>query len=281
ESRDLIDGPRGVAVAWVVPTTTPAALRAALKRTGFPTIVNKPLYESKLHRLLHTLAGARDEDLPCAGCKNCPGSRKEEGKGKAPLTRPTPRLSEQVGNYRSGYGDGGGTLMRTQSAPLEMGWDREECHVANNDCIVAEMGDQPLRGMVVLVAEDNPVLQMVAAKTVTRLGAQVVTASDGGEAMEAIVRRRESTSQMFDFILLDCQMPVMSGLEVTRRLRELEAASREHTPVVMLTASATPGEDPRASEEAGVDLYLTKPIDARSFVQNVTAILREKGEPRN
>ncbi|GAQ91229.1 histidine kinase [Klebsormidium nitens] len=266
-------GPHAVAVAWVVPTTTPAVLRAALKRAGFPIIVNKPLYESKLHRLLHTLAGTHDEDLPC-GCKDCPVWA-TEAKGKAPFARANARLSEPL-TYRSGDWDGGG-LVRTQSAPMDMRAELEEIRVVNDDCIVvveAETGDQPLRGMVVLVAEDNPVLQLVAAKTVKKLGAQVVTANDGGEAMDAIVRRRESTSQMFDFILLDCQMPVMSGLEVTRRLRKLERATREHTLVIMLTASATPAADRRASKEAGVDLYLTKPLDARSFAKSVTALLQ-------
>lgn len=203
------DGPHAVAVAWVVPTTTPAALRDTLKRAGFPIIVNKPLYESKLHRLLHTLAGTHDEDLPC-GCKTCPVLA-TEAKAKAPLGGSTARLSEPL-MYRSENWDGGG-LMRTQSAPSEMRGQLEEIVVVDDDCIRVvkeETGDQPLRGMVVLVADDNPVLQLLAARTVKKLGAQVVTANDGGEAMDAIVRRRDSTSHMFDFILLDCQVRVQS-----------------------------------------------------------------------
>ncbi|GAQ91228.1 histidine kinase, partial [Klebsormidium nitens] len=266
-TRQSIDGPRGVAVAWVVSATTPAALRDVLKRAGFPIIFNRPLYESKLHRLLHTLAGTRDPDTPCG----CP-VRTTGTKSNASHARASEPLM-----YRSGDWNGGG-LARMQSAPSGTRKEREEVHVADDDCIVVvgeEEGDTPLQGMVVLVAEDNPVLQLLATKTVMSLGAQVVTADDGGAAMDAIVQRRESTSRQFDFVLLDCQMPVMSGLEVTRRLRNLETATQEHTPVIMLTASATPSQDRRTSAEAGVDLYLTKPLDARLFAQRVTALLRK------
>jgi PAS domain S-box-containing protein len=115
----------------------------------------------------------------------------------------------------------------------------------------------PLRGAKVLVVEDNPVNMMIASAMLQRWGVVVEQASDGLQALRA-VQRAASVGQPFDAVLMDVQMPVMSGHEATRALRATEAGAR--LPVIALTAAALVTERDEA-REAGMDDFLTKPID--------------------
>ena len=113
------------------------------------------------------------------------------------------------------------------------------------------------RAPTVLVVEDNPVNQAVAAQMLEVLGCRVDVSADGQEALDALA----GTS--YHLVLMDCAMPVKDGLEATRELREREAAKEPpgaRTPVVALTASAVPEERQRCLE-SGMDDYVTKPID--------------------
>ncbi len=105
----------------------------------------------------------------------------------------------------------------------------------------------------VLLVEDNAINQRVARRFLERLGCEVRVVGDGLQAVEAY-----QTAQ-FDFILMDMQMPIMDGIEATRRIRELEAGARR-TPIVALTANAMMGTLERCLA-AGMDDYLTKPLD--------------------
>lgn len=106
----------------------------------------------------------------------------------------------------------------------------------------------------VLVVEDNPINAMVAEAMLARAGLQVHLVGDGQQA----VQRTET--ERFDVVLMDCQMPVLDGIEATRRIRQREAASGgAPLPIVGLTANATE-EDRRACLDAGMDDYLAKPF---------------------
>jgi CheY-like chemotaxis protein len=107
--------------------------------------------------------------------------------------------------------------------------------------------------MRVLLAEDNPVNEKVAGRTLERLGYQVGIARNGAEAVAAWA------TGGYDLILMDCQMPVLDGYEATREIRRREAAA-SHIPIVALTAHAMKDDD-RKCRAAGMDDYLTKPID--------------------
>lgn len=110
------------------------------------------------------------------------------------------------------------------------------------------------RRLSVLVAEDNRVNQMVAQRLLDQLGARWMLARTGREAVEMLRARR------FDLVLMDVRMPELDGLEATKWLRRYEnQTGSRRTPVIALTAHALSG-DRAWCLEAGMDDYLTKPI---------------------
>ena len=106
---------------------------------------------------------------------------------------------------------------------------------------------------LVLVAEDSPVNQIVAVRTLERCGFRADVAADGREALAALERNH------YDAVLMDCQMPEMDGYEATAELRRREKASGRHVPVIAMTAHAMKGDRERCLE-AGMDDYISKPM---------------------
>jgi PAS domain S-box-containing protein len=127
---------------------------------------------------------------------------------------------------------------------------------------------QPRRNARVLLAEDNPINQQVARQLLERVHLQVDTADDGSEAL------RKAEAVQYDLILMDLQMPVMDGLEATRRIRALEKG--RDIPVVALTANAFV-EDRIRCEKAGMDDYLAKPVDPEKFYATLAYWLPAEG----
>jgi CheY-like chemotaxis protein len=111
--------------------------------------------------------------------------------------------------------------------------------------------DTEHRGRI-LLAEDNEVNQTIARRLLEKKGWTVDVANTGAEAVEAF-RGAE-----YDAVLLDCQMPVMDGLEATRQIRLLDEALR-HTPIIALTANALSDQKQRCLE-VGMDDFLLKPF---------------------
>jgi two-component system sensor histidine kinase/response regulator len=113
----------------------------------------------------------------------------------------------------------------------------------------------------VLLVEDNFVNQKVAVRFLERLGCTVEIASNGAESVAACRERQ------FDIVLMDLQMPVMDGMTATRKIRALETSV--HIPIIALTANAMTG-DRELCEAAGMDGYLTKPIEVERL-RNILA----------
>jgi PAS domain S-box-containing protein len=109
------------------------------------------------------------------------------------------------------------------------------------------------RTLHVLVAEDTPVNQRLAQRLLERLGHTCVVVADGKAAVEAYARER------FDLVLMDVQMPIMSGFEATAGIRDLERREGRRCFIVALTAHAMQGYRERCLE-AGMDDYLSKPV---------------------
>ncbi len=137
------------------------------------------------------------------------------------------------------------------------------------DNVAAAEAPLDLSGRTLLIVEDNPINQAFVRTMVKRLGADVVLARHGGEAVSAVRERP------FDAILMDCQMPVMDGLEATRRIRRL--AYGQTVPVVALTADAVAGHRERCFA-AGMNHYLSKPLRVAELELALKRLLEPRGQ---
>lgn len=122
-------------------------------------------------------------------------------------------------------------------------------------------------GMRILVAEDNPVNFEIAKLVLSKAGFEVDSAEDGAVALEKV---RSSEPGRYDVVLMDFNMPNMSGLEAAEAIRALDDEKRASVPIVAMTANAF-AEDVQAALDAGMNAHVSKPID----VPNMLATLRE------
>ncbi len=125
----------------------------------------------------------------------------------------------------------------------------------------------------ILVAEDNPINQKVVLSLLKQEGHAVTLAKDGQEAVAA------AAGGVFDLILMDVQMPVMSGLEATAAIRAGESARPgRRVPIMAMTAHAMPS-DREACLQAGMDGYVSKPIRLEELLAAVDGIDGGRGAP--
>lgn len=118
-----------------------------------------------------------------------------------------------------------------------------------------------LKSVRVLLVEDNEINQLIAGELLSQMGCTVERAENGAEAVD-----RVKGPEVFDVILMDCQMPIMDGYEATRLIRELPG--RGDVFIVALTASAVSG-DREACMKAGMNDYITKPIQPEQLAEVV------------
>jgi len=119
-----------------------------------------------------------------------------------------------------------------------------------------------------LLAEDNPVNQKVAVAMLSSVGYRVDTVVDGAAAVQAAAARP------YDVILMDCQMPELSGYEATAAIRAHEGSGR-HTPIIAMTAGAR-REDRERCSACGMDGYLAKPVTKDALLALVARYLRDR-----
>ncbi|KAA5604247.1 PAS domain S-box protein [Roseospira marina] len=127
-----------------------------------------------------------------------------------------------------------------------------------------------IKGARLLLAEDNAINQDVAYHMLTALGATVDIVNNGEQAIQALASRR------YDLVLMDVHMPTMDGLQATETIRTLEG--RESLPIIGLTAAAF-NEDRAAALQAGMNAYLSKPIDATLLEQTLAEWLSDRDAP--
>jgi PAS domain S-box-containing protein len=123
------------------------------------------------------------------------------------------------------------------------------------------------RKLRILVGEDNPVNQKLAAYLLKKRGHLAEVAENGREVLDALKKKR------FDVALMDVQMPEMDGFEATRAIREEEKHRGGHLPIIAMTAHAMKGDRERCLE-AGMDAYLSKPIDASELFSVIENLVR-------
>ncbi len=115
----------------------------------------------------------------------------------------------------------------------------------------------------ILIVEDNPLNMRLMRMTLRRKGYTLIEASNGEEALDKAVKEKP------DLIIMDMQLPTISGVEATQRLRKIPELSR--IPVIAVTAYAMKGDQEKFIE-AGCDAYLSKPINTRElpgFIENM------------
>ena len=140
-------------------------------------------------------------------------------------------------------------------------------------------GGLPNFGARILIAEDNAVNQDVATGILELMGCRTVTAPNGRAAYRLFAQEK------FDAILMDCEMPIMDGIEATRRIRELEAMAqslpdstpaRRRIPIIASTAHAI-NEVREKCHAVGMDDFLTKPFDERQMAETLLRWLTPLG----
>jgi CheY-like chemotaxis protein len=123
----------------------------------------------------------------------------------------------------------------------------------------------------ILVAEDNEINALLTRALLVRLGHTPTVVENGETAVESWSAARAAGTP-YDLILMDVQMPVMDGLEATRRIRA-DKADTPPTPIVALSANAAP-EDREACLAAGMDALLVKPLDRERLREALEAAAR-------
>ncbi|NLU23207.1 MAG: response regulator [Clostridiales bacterium] len=144
--------------------------------------------------------------------------------------------------------------------------------VANSPAEAADEGAVALSGRKILLCEDQPLNREIARKLLEKAGAHVMATENGRECLCVF---NASPPGNFDAILMDIRMPVMNGLDATRRIRALNRPDARHIPIVAMTANAF-DEDRQESMSAGMNAHLAKPIDPRKLYATLAKLIRNQ-----
>jgi CheY-like chemotaxis protein len=123
-----------------------------------------------------------------------------------------------------------------------------------------------LKDLKILLVEDNLINQKITLLTLKPLVHSIETASNGKEALD-----RFGTTN-FDLILMDIQMPVMSGLVAAEKIRALESTTNSHVPIIAITANAMIGDKEKCLS-AGIDDYISKPFQPAALIEKIKKII--------
>ncbi len=124
----------------------------------------------------------------------------------------------------------------------------------------------------ILIVEDNPESMRLLEMVLSAKNYTLLKATDGEEALDMAMREQP------DLIIMDIQLPKMSGLEVTRKLRETPAFN--HTPIIAITAYAMKGDKEKVIG-SGCDAYLSKPINTRELPEMIAEMLLQQRKDKD
>jgi len=134
--------------------------------------------------------------------------------------------------------------------------------------VFPDIGTEPfLRHLDILLVEDNEVNRRVATRLLEREGHHITCAIDGRKAVDINEQRA------FDLVLMDLQMPEMDGFQATHAIRAWEESRERHVPIIAMTANAMKG-DRELCLEAGMDGYVSKPVNMVELRRQINAVLR-------
>ena len=132
-----------------------------------------------------------------------------------------------------------------------------------------DVSEKAIKGLHILLAEDNELNMEIAEFMLQNEGADVTKAWNGQEAVELF---RNSEPGEFDVILMDIMMPVMNGYEATKMIRSLDREDAKAIPIIAMTANAFT-EDRLRAKEAGMDEHISKPVDVRLLVKVICKLV--------
>ena len=161
-----------------------------------------------------------------------------------------------------------------QSSPLQPGQSRDVAIpiVAGNSSKFSA-ASRDIKNLRVLWAEDNAINQTIAVRVLEKRGCVVTVAANGQAALNAC------STQSFDLILMDIQMPGMDGLEATAEIRKKEISNGAHMPIIAMTAHALKGDRERCLA-AGMDGYVPKPIRTAELFSAIESVMQEGAVPK-
>ena len=133
-----------------------------------------------------------------------------------------------------------------------------------------EVSEKSIKGLHILLAEDNELNMEIAEFMLQNEGADVTKAWNGQEAVELF---RKSEPGEFDVILMDIMMPVMNGYEATKMIRSLDREDAKEVPIIAMTANAFT-EDRIKAKEAGMDEHVAKPVDVELLIKVIHKLVK-------
>jgi CheY-like chemotaxis protein len=134
------------------------------------------------------------------------------------------------------------------------------------ELIQKEKSHKEMKDIRILLVEDNLINQKITHLTLKPLVAAIDTASNGKEALDKF------GTANYDLILMDIQMPVMSGLMAAEKIRALEASTNSHIPIIAITANAMLGDKEKCIS-AGIDDYISKPFQPSALIDKIKKFL--------
>ena len=133
-----------------------------------------------------------------------------------------------------------------------------------------DVSEKSIKGLHILLAEDNELNMEIAEFAIQNEGAEVTKAWNGQEAVELF---RKSKPGEFDVILMDIMMPVMNGYEATKKIRSLDREDAKVVPIIAMTANAFT-EDRLRAKEAGMDEHIAKPVDGKLLINIIYKLMK-------
>ncbi|XP_021283433.1 histidine kinase CKI1-like isoform X2 [Herrania umbratica] len=237
-------------VVWLDNPVTRTLLRDEQDARLIPPcdhLIYKPFHGSRLTQVLHLLP-----------------------ERKGPSHCNFPKLTNQTATLEAMHSANTNRSKETESGP-----SLQKMVIQKTDG--KRMG-KPLKGKKFLVVEDDKLLRRLTVTSLEKLGAEVEVCINGKEALDEICKnlreKKEGNSSQGvrqDYIIMDCEMPVMDGYEATRLIRMEEERYGVHVPIIAVTAHAMP-EEANRTIGAGMDFHLTKPLQVDKLLEVIQRI---------
>ncbi|XP_041022200.1 histidine kinase CKI1 [Juglans microcarpa x Juglans regia] len=234
-------------------------------------IISKPFHGSRLYEVVRL--------LPEFG-----GKMPQAGKLPRDPSSSRSHLYAELQDHRSSSEIQGKKVL-SQTENRSNVWPKSRRHRSHEnpprEQEIQECGDPSneflLRGKTILVVEDNALIRRLTVSQLAKLGATVEVCENGQEALELVSKgltdQRKAGASMslpYDYILMDCEMPILNGYKAAEEIRKMEKHFGVHTPIIALTAHTD--EEAKKTIEAGMDVYIGKPLKREHLLEAIRYI---------